>query len=83
MPIDPEATIASNLAGHLVTLDPTGFGALSSADQAALEAKLLTAIAREMRAQLLQADVSVSGTTASACTAGGSSGTCDATGSLT
>lgn len=77
---------ASALAARVKTtwqgLDPDGFGSLSSSDQNAAINGLVTALCTEFLAAITEGTVSVNGSTSSACSAGGSTGTCTASGSV-
>ena len=83
MPLPVESAFAASLKSELAALDPDGFGSLSAEDQARIEAKLFTAIATVTLDAIKAGTVSVNGTTASACAAGGAAGTCTASGSIT
>lgn len=82
MALPTASTLAASVKSTLAGLDPDGFGALSAADQNAIRDKLILALCTEVLAAIQAATVTVNGTTASACTAGGSTGTCSATGTL-
>lgn len=82
MPLPTATDLAARVKTTWQGLDPTGFGSLAAADQDAAINGLVTALCTEVLAAITEGTVSVNGSTSSACSAGGSSGTCTATGSV-
>jgi len=83
MALPSSTTLAAAVKSRWESNDPSGFGSLSASDRSAIVDGLVEALCYEVLEAVKAGTISVSGTTASACTAGGSAGTCSASGSMT
>jgi len=83
MPLPTASTLAASIKATWASNDPTGFGALSADEQNTIRDALILAITTEVLAAIQGATVTVTGTTASACTAGGAAGTCSGSATIT
>lgn len=86
MTVSSEAAMIAAIDAKWAAADPTGYGALSASDRTAIKGGLITAVAKQIREELLTnmtVSVSTTGTTIQACSAGGAAGTCSSSGSGT
>lgn len=82
MPLPTASVLAARVKATWEGLDPDGFGSLSADNKTAMTDGMVLALCTELLAAMGEGTISVNGTTASACGAGGAAGTCIATGSM-
>lgn len=82
MPLPDANTLAQRVKMTWEGLDPDGFASLSDSNKTAMVEGMVLAICTEVLAAMTEGTISVNGTTASGCSAGGAAGTCTATGSM-
>jgi len=82
MALPSAATLKSAVKARWEANDPTGFGSLSAGDRTAVVNGLVDALCTEFLIAVKAGSISTTGTTASACTAGGAAGTCASSGAM-